>query len=113
MEKVDLFAALSKQVEVDLQLVKGWEHTESKSRNGVYFVNGMFTREDGKEHVVVPFPAGGSIAPSMMDEWMQTLGTDSITIAVVELDGAISYFELRESKDAPNVEDFPKIYKRE
>jgi hypothetical protein len=112
MEGADLARALCKQVEVDLRLVKGWQETATVCEAGLYFVRGTF---DGKtRYAVVPHAASATLSPAEMQRWRDAIDAkrpaemqhaaekrDTLMVAVVERDGATSYFALDALKDTP------------
>jgi hypothetical protein len=98
---VELARALCKQVEVDLRLVKGWQETATVCEEGLYFVRGTF--DGGKtRYAVVPHAASATLSPAQMQRWREaTAKRDTVMVAVVERDGATSYFALDALQDAP------------
>ncbi len=84
--------ALCKQVELDLRLVKGWQETATVCERGLYFVRGAF---DGKKrYAVVPHAASATLSPAQMQQWHDATQHEPVMVAVVERDGATSYFLL-------------------
>jgi hypothetical protein len=53
----------------------------------------FFPRES-EEEVVIPLPASGSLTPKQLDAYLTKVQRDRLTLALVERDGAISYFSL-------------------
>jgi hypothetical protein len=96
----DLARALCKQVEVDLRLVKGWQETATVCEEGLYFVRGTF---DGKtRYAVVPHAASATLSPAQMQRWREAAAKrGAVMVAVVERDGATSYFALDALQETP------------
>jgi hypothetical protein len=102
MEKAqdDLAKALCYQVEVELQLVKGWIGTATVYDGGVFFVRGRFDSKSG-ERSVFPHSASTSLSPAQMQRFLQVVKGPSAQLAIVERDGACSFFELAELTYTP------------
>ncbi len=102
----ELLKALCKQVEVDLRLVKGWQETSTVWEGGLFFVRGSFDR--AKRHVVVAHAASSTLSPEQMQRWFDVTRAEVLTVAIVERDGATSYFELSALQLVPPT--LPPVY---
>lgn len=106
----DLAKSLCRQVQVDLECVKGWRETETAWLGGVFVVRGRFAAREA-ERVVVPHSALASLSPERMQLWLDAVGGGgAVTVAVVERDGALSYFELAPLSDLPSLNVLPEAY---
>lgn len=118
----DLAKALCKQLEVELQLVKGllvgfffflsslpqgWHETSTVYEGGMFFVKGRF---DAKSAVssVIPHSASSSLSPAQLNRFLEVVG-EPANVAVVERDGACSFFELAPISYRPPC--LPDVYK--
>lgn len=106
MSADDLAKALCKQVEVELQLVKGWAETATVFEGGLFFVKGRFDARD-KERSVVAHSASAALSPAQLQRFLEVVKQPA-TLAVVERDGACSFFELAELDYTPPV--LPDVY---
>ena len=102
---------LAQHVVVDLLLVKAWHRAEAECLNNQWIVRGVFT-ELGEERVLVPYPSSVTVTPDRMAQWLEKAGDRrSVTVAIVERDGAVSYFALDPVADLLTpAEAFPETY---
>lgn len=87
------------QVQADLLLCKGWQRVQAVQREGVWMVEGSFTtdteqqQQEQQQHVVVVVASSELLAPATLWRWHSAAAHPAaLTVAVVDGDGAISYF---------------------